>query len=105
MSHSLGRGSPDHSLAGDCGRNAPCCRCRLEPTCLAVARREGGQTRGRGPHSRATIMWTRDNVTDQPKAAPAPAPTPTHSMPTVTPPVPAEERRVVAWVGKSVKFQ
>jgi len=46
-------------------------------------------------------MWTRDNVTDQPKAAPAPAP----SMPTVTPPMPAEERRVVAWVGKSVKFQ
>jgi cytoskeletal protein CcmA (bactofilin family) len=48
-------------------------------------------------------MWTRDNVTDQPKAAPAPMPTP--SVSSVTPPMPAEERRVVAWVGKSVKFQ
>jgi len=48
-------------------------------------------------------MWTRDNATDQPKAAPAPAPAP--SVPHVTPPMPAEERRVVAWVGKSVKFQ
>jgi cytoskeletal protein CcmA (bactofilin family) len=44
-------------------------------------------------------MWTRDNATDQPKAAPAP------SVPPVAPPLPAEERRVVAWVGKSVKFQ
>jgi cytoskeletal protein CcmA (bactofilin family) len=44
-------------------------------------------------------MWTRDNATDQPKAAPAP------SVPPVPPPMPAEERRVVAWVGKSVKFQ
>ena len=44
-------------------------------------------------------MWTRDNATDQPKAAPVP------SVPPVTPPLPAEERRVVAWVGKSVKFQ
>jgi len=48
-------------------------------------------------------MWTRDNATEQPKAAPAPAPTP--SVPHVSPPIPAEERRVVAWVGKSVKFQ
>ena len=47
-------------------------------------------------------MWTRDNVTDQPKAAPAPMPTP--SVSPVNPPMPAEERRVVAWVGKSVKF-
>ena len=50
-------------------------------------------------------MWTRDNVIDQPKAAPAPAPMPTSSVSPVTPPLPAEERRVVAWVGKSVKFQ
>jgi cytoskeletal protein CcmA (bactofilin family) len=44
-------------------------------------------------------MWTRDNATDQPKAAPAPSVLP------VSPPLPAEERRVVAWVGKSVRFQ
>ena len=50
-------------------------------------------------------MWTRDNVIDQPKTAPAPAPMPTSSVSPVTPPLPAEERRVVAWVGKSVKFQ
>jgi cytoskeletal protein CcmA (bactofilin family) len=42
-------------------------------------------------------MWTRDTVNEQPKAAPAVQP--------VSPPLPAEERRVVAWVGKSVRFQ
>jgi len=42
-------------------------------------------------------MWTRENATEQPKAAPGVQP--------VSPPLPAEERRVVAWVGKSVKFQ
>ena len=44
-------------------------------------------------------MWTRDNATDQPKGAPSP------SVQPISPPLPAEERRVVAWVGKSVKFQ
>ena len=43
-------------------------------------------------------MWTRDTVSEQPKAA---AP----SVQPVSPPLPAEERRVVAWVGKSVRFQ
>ena len=42
-------------------------------------------------------MWTRENANEQPKAAPSVQP--------VSPPLPAEERRVVAWVGKSVKFQ
>ena len=46
-------------------------------------------------------MWTRDNATDQPKAAPSVQPV----VQPVSPPLPAEERRVVAWVGKSVKFQ
>jgi cytoskeletal protein CcmA (bactofilin family) len=48
-------------------------------------------------------MWTRDNATDQPKAAPAPSVQPV--VQPVSPPLPAEERRVVAWVGKSVRFQ
>jgi cytoskeletal protein CcmA (bactofilin family) len=43
-------------------------------------------------------MWTRDTVNEQQKAA---AP----SVEPVSPPLPAEERRVVAWVGKSVRFQ
>lgn len=42
-------------------------------------------------------MWTRDTATEPLKAAP--------SVPPVSPPLPAEERRVVAWVGKSVNFQ
>lgn len=41
-------------------------------------------------------MWTRENATEQPKSAPSVQP--------VSLPQPAEERRVVAWVGKSVKF-
>jgi cytoskeletal protein CcmA (bactofilin family) len=43
-------------------------------------------------------MWTRDTVSEQPKAA-------VPSVEPVSPPLPAEERRVVAWVGKSVRFQ
>ena len=46
-------------------------------------------------------MWTRENATEQPKAAPSMQP----GVQPVSPPLPAEERRVVAWVGKSVKFQ
>lgn len=45
-------------------------------------------------------MWTRENANEQPKAATSVQP----GVP-VSPPLPAEERRVVAWVGKSVKFQ
>ena len=41
-------------------------------------------------------MWTRDTANEHPKAASAVEP--------VSPPLPAEERRVIAWVGKSVKF-
>ena len=46
-------------------------------------------------------MWTRENATEQPKAAPSMQP----GVQPVSPPLHAEERRVVAWVGKSVKFQ
>ena len=46
-------------------------------------------------------MWTRENAIEQPKAAPSVQPV----VEPVSPPLPAEERRVVAWVGKSVKFQ
>ena len=46
-------------------------------------------------------MWTRENANEQPKAAPSVQP----GVQPVSPPLPAEERRVVAWVGKSVKFQ
>ena len=46
-------------------------------------------------------MWTRENATEQPKAAHSVQPV----VEPVSPPLPAEERRVVAWVGKSVKFQ
>ena len=42
-------------------------------------------------------MWTRDTVSEQPKTTPSVQP--------LSPALPAEERRVVAWVGKSVKFQ
>jgi len=42
-------------------------------------------------------MWTRETANEQPKAMPSVQP--------VSPALPAEERRVVAWVGKSVTFQ
>jgi cytoskeletal protein CcmA (bactofilin family) len=42
-------------------------------------------------------MWTRDNSSESSKTAPIAQP--------ITPPLPAEERRVVAWVGKSVIFE